>query len=384
MANRKPRKSSDQVNKLIKWLMLFWVIGSGYLFFLWYTGLSRHDLVQVGMTIIIFGVVGSFLIKFLLLRNRSKPPQTQAGALQPLIKNRLWLVTAIMIISLATLSLMLIWGFRKFRPFPHEEVNKVVEEVNQRVVYWRIEPSHLIFTSSRSARMKMQVGTGSFGCAETPKAQFVLSIKDIYKDTAYLFESTEYTLETGGDLTKVSTADICDFINNHYTGKYPLLEALRESSFEISDPRGIVSLKLPIGGVTVELAYMLIKIIKASGSCAEIMVKGYADGKVTEWGRELSPGRYHYKEIPVYPKVDPGSENPFKYFRTVEMRTVPEVYTNQDLPNLRAMFVKENLIIPFLSDCNKLGNIQVSILDGYEYARWSPMERKVQVYLVLF
>jgi flagellar basal body-associated protein FliL len=373
-----------KVDKLIKWLMMFWVVGAVYLVFLWYAGFSKH-LVASGVTIIVFGIVGYGLIKYLLLRSKSKPPQNQAGILQPQRKSRLWLVTAIILISLATLSLMVIWGFRKFRPFPYEEVNRAVEEVNQRVVYWRMEPSRLNFNSSpRSARMKMQVGTGSFGCAETPKAQFVISVKDIYKDTAYLFESSEYTLETGGDLTKVSTADICDFINNRYTGKYPLLEALRDASFDISDPRGIVSLKLPVGAVTVELAYMLIKIMQVSGSCAEIMVKGYADGKVTEWSRELRPGNYHYREIPVYPTVDPGSENPFEYFRSIEVRLVPEEYTNRDLPNLRAMFVKENLIIPFLSDCNKLGNVQVSILDGYEYARRNPMERKVQVYLLLF
>ncbi len=95
--------------------------------------------------------------------------------------------------------------------------------------------------------------------------------------------SDEYTLETGGDSTKVTTSNICDFINERYTGKYPLLEALRGASVEISGPRGVVSAKLPAGEVAVELAYMLIKVIRASGSCAEVLVKDYADGQMTEW-----------------------------------------------------------------------------------------------------
>jgi hypothetical protein len=66
------------------------------------------------------------------------------------------------------------------------------------------------------------------------------------------------------------------------------------------------------------------------------------------------------------------------------MRHVPESYTNRDLPNLRAMFVKENLIAPFLSTCNTWGNVQTSNLAGYEFTDWNPLERKVQVYLVVF
>jgi hypothetical protein len=114
------------------------------------------------------------------------------------------------------------------------------------------------------------------------------------------------------------------------------------------------------------------------------LVKGYADGQMTGWTRELKPGNYHYPEIPIYPMTNPGSENSFEYVRNIEMRQVHECYTNQDLPNLRAMFVKENLIAPFLSACNALGNVQVSILEGYEFTDWNPLERKVQVYLVLF
>ena len=48
------------------------------------------------------------------------------------------------------------------------------------------------------------------------------------------------------------------------------------------------------------------------------------------------------------------------------------------------MFVRDNLIVPFLSACNMWGNVQVSILEGYEFTDWNPLERKVQVYLVLF
>lgn len=385
MVNRKRHKKGSSENTLIKWLVLFWFIGAGYVAVLWYTGFGGRDLGvrAVGVTLIIFGIVGYVLIKLLLWPSRPKLSQT--GELPRPKDSRLPQVIVIMIVLLAALSLLIVWGYKTFKPFPHEAVNKTVEEVNQRVMYWRMEPSQIIFQSSQQlSRLRMQVGLRSLGCAEQPKAQFVISINDIYRDTAYLFEACEYTLETGGDPTKVTTSNICDFINERYTGKYPLLEALREASIEISDPRGIVSAKLPAGEVAVELAYMLIKVIRASGSCAEVLVKGYADGQITEWTRELKSSGYYYREIPIYPMANPGSENPFEYVRNIETRHVPEVYTNRDLPNLRAMFVKENLIAPFLSACNTGGNVRVSILEGYEFTNWNPLERKVQVYLVLF
>jgi hypothetical protein len=389
MANRKRRKKGSAGNTWIKWLLLFWFIGALYVAFLWYIGFIGRDLsISIGVTLLIFGAVGYGLIRALLRPGPLKAPQnglSREGDLLRTRENRFpqWIVIAFT--SLAALGLLAPWSYRKFRPFPRDEVNKTVEEVNQRVMYWKMEPSQIILQSSQqSSRLRMQAGSGSFGCSEQPKAQFVISIKDLYKDSAYLFDACEYTLETGGDPTKVTTSNICDFINERYTGKYPLLEEMREASIEIPGPRGIKFTKLPAGEAAVELAYMLIKVIRASGSCAEVLVKGYADGQMVEWTRELKPGRYYYREIPIYPMIDPGSGNSFGYVHSAEMRPVPEGYTNRDLPNLRAMFVKENLIAPFLSNCNTWGNVQVSILEGYEFTKWNPLERKVQVYLVLF
>jgi len=389
MVNRKRRKKGGAGNTWIKWLLLFWFTGALYVISLWFLGFIGRDLsVSIGVTLIIFGAIGYGLIMVLLQPGRLKPLQNGLSQEGELLRTRenpflQWIVIAFT--SLAALSLLMTWGYRKFRPFPRDEVNKTVEEVNQRVMYWSMEPSHIILHSSRqSSRLRMQAGSRSLGCAEQPKAQFVISIKDLYRDSAYLFEACEYTLETGGDPTKVTTSNICDFINERYTGKYPLLEAMREASIEIPGPRGIRFAKLPAGEAAVELAYMLIKVIRASGSCAEVLVKGYADGQMTEWARVLKPGRYYYREIPIYPMIDPGSGNSFGYVRNAEMHHIPESYTNRDLPNLRAMFVKEDLIAPFLSACNTWGNVQISILEGYEFTDWNPLERKVQVYLVLF
>jgi len=222
------------------------------------------------------------------------------------------------------------------------------------------------------------------GCAEKPRAQYLITTKDSFKDTVYLFDTTEYTLEVSSELTHFSTVNVCNYNSKNYKGRYPFREPLREFYYEDYYPSGIVSVKLPADQVAVELAYMLMKVIQASGSCAEVLIRGYADGEVMNWSRGLRHGKYHYRDIQVYETSRPSSENTFEYFSTKKMLPVPEVYNNSYLPNLRAMFVKENIIIPTLSACKAMNNVQVSILDGYQFTRWNPLERKVHVYLMLY
>jgi hypothetical protein len=58
MANRKRRREEGSGNTWIKWLLLFWFIGAGYVAFLWYIGFGGRDLGvrAIGVTLIIFGI----------------------------------------------------------------------------------------------------------------------------------------------------------------------------------------------------------------------------------------------------------------------------------------------------------------------------------------
>jgi hypothetical protein len=87
---------------------MFWLIGAGYVAFFWYTGFGGRDLSlgAVGVTLIVFGIVGYVLIKVLLWPSQPKPSHT--GELSHPRDNRLPQVIVIMIASLAALSLLMI------------------------------------------------------------------------------------------------------------------------------------------------------------------------------------------------------------------------------------------------------------------------------------
>jgi hypothetical protein len=42
-------------------------------------------------------------------------------------------------------------------------------------------------------------------------------------------------------------------------------------------------------------------------------------------------------------------------------------YTNEHLPDLRAKFVEQDLVTPYLNDCKEKRNTQVHIIKGYEF-----------------
>ena len=396
---------SDRINSKsnwFKWLVLFGVLGAGNVAFFRYPDISARVPIVFNLTIIFLWVLVYCCTRpskveekkpeftgfnQINLQLEAKHSECQPKAPPPPKPPKSWIPKAICIILIPVtlFILMVVLVPAVFPTPPNEQVRNAVEEVNQRVKYWKIEPSNIaIKNTSFFAGMLLQADLVSRGCAEKPSAQYLITIKDIFKDTVYLFDTTEYTLEAGGELTQFSKADVCNYVSKNYKGTYPFRETLREFYYEDYYPSSIVSVKLPAGHVAVELAYMLVKVIQASGSCAEVLIRGYADGEMMGWSRELRHGKYHYREIPVHETYRASSENTFEYFSTKKMLPVPEVYNNSHLPNLRAMFVKENIIIPTLSACNTLNNVQVSILDGYEFTRLNPLERKVHVYLMLY
>jgi hypothetical protein len=397
---------ADRINSKsnwFKWLVLFGVLGAGNVAFFRYPDISARVPIVFNLTIIFLGVLVYYCTRpsqpdpqpkpvcagfnQINLQLEAKHTDCQPKAPPPpsTCKSSIPKVICIILIPVTLLILMVVLVVVLTQTPPNEQVRKAVEEVNQKVMYWKMEPSNIaIKPSSFFADMLLQADLVYRGCAEKPRAQYLITIKDIFKDTVYLFDTTEYTLEAGGELTQFSKADVCNYISKHYKGRYPFRETLREFYYEDYYPSGIGTVKLPAGQVAVELAYMLMKVIQASGSCAEVLIRGYADGEAMDWSKELRHGKFNYREIPVYQTSRPSSENTFEYFSAKETRRVPEVYNNSYLPNLRAMFVKENIIIPTLSTCNALNNVQVSILDGYEFTRLNPLERKVHVYLMLY
>jgi hypothetical protein len=107
-----------------------------------------------------------------------------------------------------------------------------------------------------------------------------------------------------------------------------VLEAIRKLPIDMSVKS---CLNLPVPELTVELLYIIRKVSKLPNSRIEILVKGYADGQMSEWEKPLRPGRYAYQEIPLYPKVKHGAASAFDYIHSTFRVPVPYFYTNRAL-----------------------------------------------------
>lgn len=225
---------------------------------------------------------------------------------------------------------------------------------------------------------------------EPPRARYTISIGEKF-DQEYFFKVYEYTLETGGDVNEVPTANLCSVVDKVFNREDKILEALRALKIkgEVSLPVRGLSVGVDVDNLQaalVELLYALKRFHELKTKRVEVLVKGYADGWHGPWKRSLKPGLYHYDKVFVYPAVKPGSLNPFEYYRRDEPIEIPAEYENKHLPDLRAQFVKKDLVEPFLRQCQSAKSGGVHVLKGYEFGRdvHDASKRKAQVFVNIY
>lgn len=289
---------------------------------------------------------------------------------------------------LVIVALVIIWALRGRLYTPLPEINYTAEFINERVNNLKVEPGPIVFVSPKRTSIfksfeQAGLATISPELTEQPVYQFVISVKDDPLLPFYLFNVSEYTIETGGDPTLAPTMRVCDFVNEYYDEKSQLLDAISKLPGDLEIKKVI---KIPIFKFFAEFIYASKKIHAMSHSKAEILVKGYADGQMNDWKRPLLRGRYEYRDIKMYPIAEPDSMNPFTYIHSEVSHKIDSNYNNNDLPNLRAKFVMEDLIKPFLHNRNCINsqNIETHILQGYEYREIDSVKRKVQIFILLF
>ncbi len=268
------------------------------------------------------------------------------------------------------------WGRMLLRktptPSPEEQTQNALNDIRKRSTYIDIQPSHLIFTGNR-----------------IPQKQFMLAIGKEYANVIYLFKEYEYTIETGGDPSKITTSGLCDLISQIEKREDPIAKILREINLKagISFPIGSVGGNVEVEKlqtVLVEILYAIKKLSGLESFEAQVFIRGYADGQMKDWIREQNAERYHYERFSIVPSLEPGSPNPLTYSLTEVPIDIPVKYNNTHLPDLRAKFVKEVLVEPFLQECEKPKKIETHILKGYDFTERNPLDRKVQIFIALF
>jgi hypothetical protein len=251
---------------------------------------------------------------------------------------------------------------------PEPKVEEIVNEINSRLHFLLVKKSAVPIFPSRKA-----------------SNSYVITVKEEHLKAVYYFKVYEYIIETGGDPALIPTSSICEMIDSVYNQEEPIFELVRKlrttgklsffNFFELE----IENLQ----EVVVELLYAIRKFQELKSKKIDILVKGYADGQIANWDRNLLPPPYNYTTIQYYPTLDIGSVSPVNYNPVGKPFLVPNKYKNNHLPNLRANFIKEEFIDKFIQACMNQ-NISVNILEGYEYSTPNnPLNRKVQVFIYI-
>lgn len=111
----------------------------------------------------------------------------------------------------------------------------------------------------------------------------------------------------------------------------------------------------------------------------DIFVRGYAD-RGASFRKPLLP-QYPYNELAYFPLETPNDPMLAAYLRRIDRRKIGNVYTNADLPDLRATFLK-HVIDVFLRDCELNGHLTpVShVLDSVVIDENAPDYRTIDLY----
>lgn len=230
-------------------------------------------------------------------------------------------------------------------------------------------------------------------------AFFVLSPKSLQKEETCFFDLCQYTIEAKNDLTQIPTANICAVIEKIRAEdtKNSVLDSLRKLELEGNVSAGWGG-KISLGGkighlqeFIIDALYSIRRLAELKNKKVVIYVEGFADGQQSTWHHTLLPGKYHYTTMNVFPLADPSDAFvTLEYLPEEKSWSVADVnktdYCNADLPNLRAYFVQERFLKPFLQGNEaKIGQWEIHILQGQVFSRPNqPLKRKVQIFVGLY
>ncbi len=205
------------------------------------------------------------------------------------------------------------------------------------------------------------------------------------------FRVTDYHLDYGGDPSKFHFEALAEALNHAYQEHTPFPGEL-SANLGFADPRGVVSAGGGVSGIPVDSILQLLGLVQGvvelSVDRVEIAIKGYADGELSkDWQTRVRPLPPQYRSFEVLSPRDKSNDNWLIYSKLAEKRQISDPYTNEDLPDLRAQYIRHEFIEPFLSsnDGRWRNRCRVYVLHNKplpdaQQAEW----RKAQVYVMVY
>lgn len=282
-------------------------------------------------------------------------------------------LVALIVVSTIVVPDLVPWTWSTPKPLPSPE--QVIAPINT-----RLELVELVDMSGAEVLA---------GSPATPRMTLGLRPKKGQARDVIQFGLQEYWIETGGSFLEDPVADLFQEIEKIANQRGPIVEALKKGQA-----------KLEILGVGVELTgEALVEILYALGKLAEIdakaelkvYIKGFADGTKNSWSEKLIP-EYDdgiYQKFYVHYAARRNSLNPRNYEAEATRYEVWSEYTNDDLPNLRARFIEQDILLPYLEQVKAskggfVGSYSTHLLDGYVFSGVDEERRRVEIVVEVY
>ena len=261
------------------------------------------------------------------------------------------------------------------------EIQQFTVDLNKKLTYLSVTDTHNIVT--------LLNGDGSR--SDPPTAQYLVSVQDKYVGQISIFRATEYIMSSDPLKIDASVRNLCGTIDKTLEEQDEILQALQNTQTKINLSMsfwGVLDAGIelnPPKAMLVELASILRALTGLKVRKVEVLIKGYADGQRNIWSAHLLPDPYHYDVVNVYPRAESDRIDSFQFIKIEKPKRIEDNYSNKDLPELRARFVRENFIAKFLESCGT-AETEGHILEGYADTSsviYEP-DRKAQIFINIY
>lgn len=268
-----------------------------------------------------------------------------------------------------------------------DEVARKMEQLSAKLPYLLIENMSTEATGDFLSLVNKD-GTP----AEAPTAQYRVSVQNKYAGKVSIFNAKEYFMPSSPENMDSNVRDLCGTIDKTLEGQDEILKVLQDLDLKASlslSLWGVVDAGIegsPSKAWLVQMAAFLRGVTGLPAKRVEVLVKGYADGQEGPWKKDLMKEPYNYKVVNVYPRDGSDYRDSFDFIRSETPVTIPDLYSNEHLPELRARFVTENFIGKFLRRCKTPTETEVHILKGYadDSKNIREPDRRVEIFVNVY
>nr|AUN37121.1 hypothetical protein [uncultured bacterium] len=205
----------------------------------------------------------------------------------------------------------------------------------------------------------------------------------------YVFRVTDYKLDWAGDKEKIDLDQLKSAIDRAYETQNPIPKEITGSITVGASygpiVSGTVTINAPLWYI-LQLLGLIDGVTKLNVEKVEIAIKGFADGeKSDKWPRVVDHLPDNYRTFPVLGPSEENNDNWIFYHKAERERKIYDPYKNDDLPDLRAQYIRTEFVEPFVQRLDNKDRCRVYVLRNKAVSeKEKPEWRKAKVYVMIY